>query len=115
MGMPIDVDQANLERLLGSLQIVDCPHFRICSSEVSVFFPVDLVNRGLGEELICIVEGLSSKPERTITVRRELAFSLASELARFAGSHLPQCNKVEVIVTRFDQDADGFATFKIHG
>ena len=113
MGMPMDVDQANLERLLGSLQKAICPHLGICPSEVSVFFPADLVSRGLGEELICVVEGLFDKPERAVAVRQRLASSLASELARFAGNHLPQCNKVEVIVNRFDQDTDGFATLNV--
>ena len=80
--------------------------------DVSVFFPDDIVEVNLGDELICIIDGLFRKPERTTILRRRLASAIVSVLRRFASEHIPQCGKIEAIISRFNQDTDGFAVWE---
>jgi len=108
-GMPANV---GLDGLLFSMKNTVAVVLHIAPDEVSVFFPTDLVKEGLGEELICLVEGLFKKPERTLEIRRLMAESIRQILVGFARDCLPQCKKVEVIVSRFDQDVDGFAVWE---
>jgi len=79
------------------------------ANEVSVFVQADLVQKGLGEELVCFVEGLFEKPERTTSVRQQVAESALMALTSLAKDCLPQCFKAEVVVGRFNQKTDGFA------
>ena len=109
-GIPNDVGQGKLESLIRQLQMAASAPLGLWESEISVFFPVDLVQNCLGEELICSILGLFEKPERTNAIRQHLADSVLRSLEGFAILCLPQCGKVEVIVNRFNQDADGFAT-----
>ena len=102
-----------LEGLVDDLQKVAAQVLNLHKEEISVFLPRDLVNSGLGKELVCMVEGLFEKPERTIEVRQQLAESIKSALYYFAQEYLPSCPKIEVLVKRFNQDVDGFAVY--HG
>jgi hypothetical protein len=83
----------------------------LTNDQVSVFIPSDCVENGLGEELVCIVEGLFSKPERTPEVRKKLAEVVCEVLSSFACKHIPRCRKVEVFVKQFNQDKDGFVSW----
>ena len=107
-GVPSTIKQKDLETLVADLRAQAARPLKLAPSEVSVFLPADLVQKGLGEELVCVVEGLFEKPERTPEVRQELANEIRGRLRAFALDY-PSCRKVEVIVKRFDQFADGFA------
>jgi len=112
-GMP-DVGEAPLKRLTDALQDAVSGALSIPPSQVSVFYPVDRMQSGLGEELVCFVEGLFSMPERTIGVRQRLADSLENVLSAFAvvlGP--PRCRMVEVFVKQFDPKNDGFASSEL--
>ncbi len=85
----------------------------ITLNQVSVFIPSDVVQQGLGEELICIVEGLFAKPERTKEVLDQLALKIRETLETFAGAHLPRCVSFEVFVKRFNPEEDGFSSMNI--
>lgn len=108
-GVPSTVSQEELEVFVFSLQrsVSNIKALGVDSSEVSVFLPSDLVQLGLGEELICVVEGLFQKPERTTQVRQLLAVSIRDCLAEFARNHMLNCRKVEALINRFDQEVDG--------
>ncbi len=117
-GMPSSVKQEHLERVVSKLQVEVAASLELEPSEVSVFMPADLMQKGLGEELICIVQGLFERPERTNEVRWRMAAVIRECLYLFVHDHsfgtpLENCRKVEVIVNRFHQDVDGFAMCKI--
>ncbi len=109
-GMPA-VDEGILEQLIGDLQegVASIRELNLLPSQVTVTMPVDRVQKGLGEELICLVFGLFDKPERTFDVRVRLAKHIYFILARFARGVLPQCGKVEVFPSRFNPDKEGYA------
>jgi len=111
-GMP-NGEQRDLEKLIDWLQRAVGSSLMLAPSEVSVFFPVDIVQRGLGEELVCIIEGLFERSERTPNVRQALSEIIRDELRTFARKYLPQCVKIEVMISRFNQNADGFAVWKL--
>jgi hypothetical protein len=98
-----------LEDLVSNLQKNAARILHLHSNEVSVFLPGDLVNKGLGEELVCFVEGLFEGSMRTNSVRQNLAYAIMRELKDFARAYVKNCGKVEVMINRFDQDVDGFA------
>ena len=98
-----------LPGLIAELQGAVGRSLALPASEVSVFFPADLAQDGLGEELVCIVEGFFEKSERTPAVRQRVAEAAMSCLVRFTHVFIPACTKVEVIVKRFNQEVDGFA------
>lgn len=102
-----------LTDLILNLQDVVASVLNIEPNEVTVFFPSDLVKSGLGEELICFVDNLFEKPERTTDLRRALSMKVCIRLNLFALQWIPQCQKVEVIVRRFNQDLDGFAVLDV--
>lgn len=109
-GVPNTTNVHALEDLIEELAASVGRTLGISYSEISIFLPADLVQHCLGEELVCDVDGLFQKPERTPDVRKETFDAIALALGVFAKEHLPQCRKVEVIPARYDQDEDGFAT-----
>lgn len=117
-GMPSEIalgpsaTEVILECLMARLQDAAARELNLRSSEVSVFLPADLVQTGLGEELVCIVGGLFNKPEWTSEVREKLAVAVVLVLGDFARRYLSQCGKVEAIVNPFNQDTDGFAVWE---
>jgi hypothetical protein len=108
-GMPRDVEQGLLKELVNQLRMTVCVPLRLEPFDVSVFIPADLLCEGLGEELVCFVEGIFEWSERTTAVRDNTARAALEILRLFAWRFLPQCEKVEVICTRFNQNVDGFA------
>lgn len=109
-GMPA-VNEAGLSYLARQLQevVAGIKTLGIFSSDVSVFFPMDRMNTGLGEEIICFVEGMFVKPERTTEVRQQLAVTVRNHLVSMARDGLPQCQRIEVFVKQFNPEKDGFA------
>ena len=112
-GMPDAVGKEPLNNLAYGLSSLAGNCLSLYPEEVSVFFPADLLQRGLGEELICIIDGLFEKPQWTTRVRQELAKTILKTLYEFSQKNLLACNKVEVIVKRFNQDVDGSAVWDI--
>ncbi len=108
-GMPDNTP--GLEDLIGRIQsgIASIPELELQASEISVFFPRDLVQLGLGEEVIVSIERLFEKPERTLKIRQRLALSVASVIEDFALAHLPQCKLVEIFVNTFNPETEGFS------
>ena len=82
------------------------PELKITDRSVSVFFPTDLCQEGLGEELICFVQGLCAKPERTQRVKRTLASEIACVLNQWIRSRIKHCKMIEVWVSDFDLHRD---------
>ncbi|MFH1967990.1 MAG: hypothetical protein ABIJ84_01230 [bacterium] len=107
-GVPSNVGRDKLESLINVLRHEVGSMPTLSPEAVSVFFPADLVEVGLGEELVCLVQGLFENPKRTTEFRRHLAEAILVFLSYFARCHLSQCKKVEVFVNRFNQDIDGF-------
>jgi len=110
-GIPSAVESDRLNNLAYELASITGICLTIDPEGVSVFFPSDLLQRGLGEELVCIVDGLFENPDRTNSVRQRLAEAIARALRAFAQDCLPKCEKVEAILNRFNQSCDGFAVF----
>ena len=64
-GLPGNSDPENLSTLMKSLKSQVAVMLGISSEQVTIFFPTDLLQEGLGEEIIITVEGLFSLPDRT--------------------------------------------------
>lgn len=112
-GMPSAVAD-KLVPLMEKLQVVVSKVLCTGTRSVSVFFPQDLVQVGLGEELVCSIDGMFSAEHRTTTLRNDVAKTTMLTLSLFAEGNLPQCKRVEVFITRFNQDTDGFAMCDPH-
>lgn len=97
-----------LKRKLGKfcddlmLATSEIPELQLTKDDVSCFFPVDLLIKGLGEEIIITVDGLFIKQLQTDEVRRKLAISLAE----CGKKYFPKA-KIECFVHTFDPD-NGF-------
>lgn len=74
----------------------------LVASQVTVFVPGDLLSEGLGEELIVTVDGLFVRPERTDTVRYNLAKVLAGCLTLFAIAAKIEFRLIEVLIHPFN-------------
>ena len=77
----------------------------LTKEQVSCFFPADLMNNGLGEEIIMFVEGLFEKPERTEEVRKVLSDKLAECGRKF----FPDADLIECLIHPFNPKS-GFAS-----
>ena len=106
-GMPSTVEQDRLETLIAQLQRIVSAASTLSPSEVSVFFPSDIVQRGLGEELICFIYGFSERPEGA--TRNQIAEAIMSFFKGVAMTclGLNQCYKIEVFC---DSAIDSFAS-----
>lgn len=108
-----------LEKLIEGIkhEVRSIKELEIDESQVSVFFPSDLVQTGLGEEIIIFVKGLFEKPERTPEVRQKLAVQIRDNVKGFAELYLIGiCTvicTVEVFVESFNPDTNGFASEKL--
>jgi hypothetical protein len=113
--MPKEVAQSCLLILRFDIQkaIERIEPLNIPSTDVTVFFPADQLEVGLGEELIAQVEGLYKKPERTPEVLKQLQEAVCNCLENFATSHLPQCTYVEAMIMQPIEPKD--CSFKVLG
>ena len=73
-------------------------------NDMTCLFPPDLMQYGLGEEIIIEIGGLYDKPERTQEVRQRLAKNVGEVVKKL----FPEA-KVECFVTTFNP-AQGFWT-----
>ena len=65
---------------------------KLKTSDVSCFYPKDMMSKGLGEEIIIFVDCLTEKPERTEEVRNRLAQSIVETALRyFRDANLIEC------------------------
>ncbi|MBP9771965.1 MAG: hypothetical protein KBD16_03535 [Candidatus Pacebacteria bacterium] len=74
-------------------------------SDMTVLFPPDMMQYGLGEEIIVKIWGLFEKPERTEEVRQRLAEGVGSAVHTL----YPRA-KVECFVTTFDPNQGFWAS-----
>ena len=115
-GIPSAAGQEYLLTLCTRLRerAASIPELCLHEEQVSVFFPTDLLQTGLGEEVIIFVRGLFEKPERT----QEVCDRLAQALIDCAGScifglpDLGNPNLIECFVESFNPTS-GFASKSI--
>lgn len=100
LGMPSDTPQDRLESLTEAIQIAvaSVPVVNIPANVVYVFYQPDLQQKGLGEELIAMIEGLYIKPERTEDVLKSLRDAICDSLVDHARAYLPQCTNTEAFI-----------------
>ncbi len=105
-GVLEDMEEKRLQRFWEALResVQAVKELDITKDQVSVFFPPDRLEDGLGGEIIIFVESLFQRPERTKEVRKRLAKFVAGT----ARSFFPKANMVECFVRSFDPDS-GFA------
>lgn len=88
--------------------VADVPELGLTTADISVRCPVDLDDRSGAMELICFVDGLFVKPERTPEVRQKLSDSIYTVLTSYARQFIPRCQLIEVFVKQFNPEKDGF-------
>lgn len=95
-GVPTETDTKDLEIFseLMRQRVADVEELNIGVERVSIFFPQDLMAKGLGEEIIIFVDGLTEKPERTDNVKKKLVLNLVSE----AHDSFPKATLIECII-----------------
>jgi hypothetical protein len=98
---------ADLERYCEALieTAASVEELQLKESDVSCFFPADLLKKGLGEEIIVSVQGLFDKPERTEEIRNKLAKCVVE----ITYQYFPHTKLVECFVTPFDPRQGFFA------
>jgi hypothetical protein len=104
------VGDEELQRLIYDVQeaVAAIPELELESTQVSVFFPPDMVVQGLGEELTAFIQGLFRKRKRTPKVLQRLTNIVAQTLEIFAKKQLKQCRKIEVLPWTLDPKTQGF-------
>ena len=83
--------------------------FNISYNDVTVFFPTDLVQEGLGEEVMVFVRGLFDKPQRTAHVRCRLAEAIVDCCTGILAPVLMNLAKVECFIEPYNP-MGGFAS-----
>lgn len=113
-GIPAYVPQPDLKRLTEVLaqKLASVKELGLRSQDVSIFFPVDRLDSGLGEELICFMH-LDAKPDRNWPDRLSATNHLRDALAEFARHAVPTCRLVEVFDMPFDRTTQGFSDLAI--
>lgn len=108
LGMPGNIREGYLLGLTDRIQtaVEKVPVLGIKGSEVSVFYPTDLQQKGLGEELIARIDGLFIKPERTPEVLAGLRAAVQDCLLTFACQSVPQCTYVETFIASMVKPED---------
>lgn len=104
--LPADQTEDDLRRLHQNIvaAVVAVPELGLRNeNEMTCLFPPDLMQYGLGSEVIVEVTGLFEKPERTPEVRNRLAQSIGERVKRLYPKAM-----VEVFVYPFNQDIGGF-------
>ena len=112
-----EVDKVAYQDLIASLCVAvsEIQELVLTSDDVSVSIPWDACAWD-NPDVIAVIEGLYSRPERTPQVRRNLAKAvgmaiiawLKTENANVESGISDTTKKVEVIIHRFDPSEDGF-------
>ncbi|MFA6495276.1 MAG: hypothetical protein WC246_03220 [Candidatus Paceibacterota bacterium] len=113
-GIPDDRGELFLERLSNELRkgMAEVVPLRITRDDVSIFFPCNLAQSGLGGEIIVFVDGLFTKPERNGSVRAQVAQKVIQVLSH--NIRWGDGVKMECFVRPFDPDG-GFASLVTGG
>ncbi|HZJ41985.1 MAG TPA: hypothetical protein VFD51_03145 [Patescibacteria group bacterium] len=95
-GIPTETDKETLEIFsdLMRQRAADIEDLGIKKEQVSIFFPQDLMAKGLGEEIIIFIDGLTEKPERTEKVKKQLVLNLVDEVHQ----SFPKATLIECII-----------------
>lgn len=117
----IDQEKADVNTLIKTLRekVAQIPELTLTEDQVSVFVPRDVCGWE-SPDIIAMVEGLFNKPERTAGVRQRLADVIGNTIVEWAKNELTRSEGglmdselVEVLVKRFDPQADGFFQHKL--
>lgn len=84
--------------------VVSIEELGLKKGDVSVFFLTDLLEAGIGEELVCFADGLIRKDERTKEVRDRLAEAVKDCMVEFSTKHMKRCKMWEVNVRPMHKD-----------
>lgn len=108
--IPPGTNQAALKQLVLDLQqvIVGMPELHLTENDLTVCMPADILAWGVGVDMPVLIDGLFKKDERTPEVLERLWEGIGTVVATFARQYVPQCTKVEVIPSDYDQNRDGF-------
>jgi hypothetical protein len=105
-GIPAETHQGDLQIFAQFMKnrVADVEELKIKPEQVTIFCPQDLMNQGLGEEIIVFVESLFERPERTDEVKKKLAMNLVDEV------HLsfPRAELIECIIRPLTQEQGYF-------
>ncbi len=114
--IPPQTDPEVLKKLCLDLfqAVAGVQELHLTDRDTSVLLRPDILDWGIGSELIVFVDGLFQKPERTQEVIDRLLAVIGECILAFAREHVPQCTKVEVIPRVFDQ-ANGFWSATLAG
>src|SRR5680860_658024 len=95
-GIPTETDKETLEIFsdLMRQRAADIEDLGIKKEQVSIFSPQDLMAKGLGEEIIIFIDGLTEKPERTEKVKKQLVLNLVDEVHQ----SFPKATLIECII-----------------
>ena len=103
-GMPSGIDSGCMAKLIFDLQMAVVSIKPSVKTTVSVFFPVDIVQHGLGEELVCFIEALSGPSD----ILEIVAKNVLSVLGKFAKENVKNCNMVQIIAAKFNHGHNVF-------
>jgi len=125
-GMPAGLGTIRMSKLVSQLRDIVSSELKIPLDDVLVFFPVDLLQEGLGEELVCFVDGMFKIPGKTLDDRKKLTQAVCDHLSAFVRddnyiceregeiSQLCECTLIQVIVRWLDQDEGSYASCNPH-
>ena len=88
--------------------VVGIPELQLTENDLTVCMPANILVWGAGVDMPVLVDGLFKKDQRTTEVLGRLWEAIGSAVAAFASKYVPQCTKVEVIPSDYDQIRDGF-------
>jgi hypothetical protein len=108
-GIPASAAE-HLPRLTTSIQhmVASVHQLGVKKEQVTVFYPANLMQEGLGEELVAEFVGTFKKRERTRKLLDFVAKQVRMELTLFANQHVPHCTFAEVIIPVFDRERGGY-------
>ncbi len=104
-GTPNEMSQQELEIFseLMRNRVASVNDLGLTKEQVSIFFPQDLMSKGLGEEIIIFVDGLTEKPKRTENVKKMLVLNLIDE----AHQSFPKATLIECIIRPYSMSGFG--------
>lgn len=104
-GIPNEYPTEKLEEFWKELReaVKSNPDLKLRPDQVSIFFPTDMLQKGLGDEIIIFVQGLFDYAFRTIPVMNEYAEALG-KITKF---YFPD-SLVECFVHSFRNTEQGF-------
>lgn len=95
--------------------VAGIPVLGLLPKHVSAFAPRDLLQEGLGTEIIAHIDDLLERPGRTVGVKNAVAGIVKRVLQNFAREHLPQCALIEVSTQSLDTQQEGLAVWRREG